>query len=68
MTEQKDKPAYSFIQALEQIDIINELEDLRTMMDVLEIDKHLYTAAQLRSIGTKLNERYITLQYGFSTS
>lgn len=64
----KDKPAYPFIKALEQIDLIDEAEDLYLLIDVLKIDEHLYTTAQIRSIGTKLNEKYITLVYGFSTS
>jgi hypothetical protein len=58
------KPSYKFMEVLEMIDFIQEWEHLTVLMDVLEYDQKAYTNAQQASIGTKLKEKFIILQYG----
>lgn len=64
----RNKPSYKFMEVLEMIDRIYEWDHLTVLMDVLEMDQERYTTAQQKSIGTKLKERFIVIQYGRTTS
>lgn len=60
------RPAYKFMEVLEMIDRIQDWDTLTVLMDVLEFDQKEYTDAQQSSIGTKLKEKFIEIQYGRS--
>jgi len=62
--ERISKPSYKFMELLEIIDRIQEWYDLQILMDVIHIDQYCYTGAQKAAIGTKLKERFITIQHG----
>ena len=66
--ENNEKPAFTFMEALSQVGDADTAEELETVMQVLAIDRHLYTVAEQQAIGTKMNDKYTQFKYGFSLS
>ncbi len=66
--QSKEKPAFTFREALQQVGAANTAGELEMVMQVLAIDRHLYTVAEQQAIGTKMNDKYTQFRYGFRLS